>query len=182
MSIFKVPNKNEVSNKNREILENVDEKLGFIPNLYSTYAYSENALKNYLDFNSSKTSLNNKEKEVVNLVVSQVNECLYCLSAHTAMAKDNGFTEGQILEIRSGNAPFDSKLNALVNFTKEAVEKRGKVSENTISNFLEAGYTKENLIDTMLLIGDKTISNYVHNAIDFPIDFPEVKTKEEAFA
>lgn len=182
MSVFKVPNKNEVSEKNREILNNVEEKLGFIPNLYATYAYSDNALKNYMNFNSAKTSLSTKEKEVVNLVVSQVNECQYCISAHTKMAKNNGFTEGQILEIRSGQAPFDPKLNILAKLVKESVERRGKISKDTISDFINAGWTKENLVDTMLLIGDKTISNYLHNAIEFPIDFPIVEMKEEAFA
>ena len=39
----------------------------------------------------------------------------------------------------------------------------------------EGSWTKENLIDTMLIVGDKTISNYINNTVKTPIDFPEVK-------
>ena len=113
MTNFQVPTKETVSENNKAIFNQLEEKLGFLPNLYATYAYSENALSNHLSFSSVNTSLNNKEKEVVNLAVSQVNECLYCLAAHTAIGKMNGFTDEQILEVRSGKASFDKKLDAL---------------------------------------------------------------------
>ncbi|WP_431159506.1 carboxymuconolactone decarboxylase family protein, partial [Winogradskyella poriferorum] len=70
--------------------DNLKNKLGFVPNLYATYSHSGTALENYLSFSSAKTSLTAKEKEVVNLAVSQVKECIYCLSAHTAIVKMNG--------------------------------------------------------------------------------------------
>ena len=82
-------------------------------NLYATLAHSEHALDNYLPLQNGKSSLNPKEREVINLVVSQVNECAYCLAAHTALGGMVGFTPGQIIAIRKGSAPFDAKLDAL---------------------------------------------------------------------
>ena len=113
MSAFNVPTREEVSANNQAIFDHLEKAVGFVPNLFATYAHSENALKNYLDFSNAKTSLKAKEKEVVNLAVSQVNNCDYCLAAHTAIGKMNGFTEPQILELRAGKASFDAKLNAL---------------------------------------------------------------------
>ena len=74
MANFSVPKREEVTEKNQQIFDNLNNALGFVPNLYATMAYSENGLGRYLDFQGAKTSLNNKEKEAINLIVSQINE------------------------------------------------------------------------------------------------------------
>ncbi len=178
MSTFNVPTREEVSANNQAIFDNLDKALGFVPNLYATYAHSDTALENYLTFSNAKTSLSAKEKEVVNLAVSQVNECIYCLSAHTAIGKMNGFTEEQILELRAGKASFDNKLDALAKLAKNATENRGRTDQNILENFFAAGYTKANLIDTIVLVGDKTISNYIHSTTQIPVDFPVAQPLE----
>lgn len=175
MSTFNVPTKDQVNDTNKAIFEKLEGMLGFVPNLYATYAHSENALSNYLNFANAPTSLKAKEKEVVNLAVSEVNACKYCLSAHTAIGKMNGFTDEQILELRAGNASFDSKLDALAKLAKNITENRGRAEETLVDNFLNAGWTNENLIDTIVLVGEKTISNYIHNTTQVPIDFPEAQ-------
>tara|TARA_R110002153_G_scaffold7511_3_gene33754 strand:+ start:1106 stop:1639 length:534 start_codon:yes stop_codon:yes gene_type:complete len=172
MSTFKVLTRDEVSENNQAIFDNLKKALGFVPNLYATYANSDTALENYLNFANAKTSLSAKEKEVVNLAVSQVNDCIYCLSAHTAIGKMNGFNDEQILELRAGKASFDSKLNALAQLAKNVTENRGHTDEKILDNYFAAGYTKANLIDTISLVGDKTISNYIHSATQVPVDFP----------
>ena len=172
MSTFNVPKKEEVSSGNQAIFDNLEKALGFVPNLYATYAYSENALGNYLTFSNAKTSLKAKEKEAVNLAVSEVNGCLYCLSAHTTIGKMNGYTEEQILELRAGKASFDNKLDALARLAKNMTENRGATDADVLDNFFAAGWTKENLIDTIVLVGDKTISNYINNTTEIPVDFP----------
>ncbi|MBQ4913223.1 carboxymuconolactone decarboxylase family protein [Maribacter sp. MMG018] len=178
MSTFNVPKREEVSNSNRAIFDNLEKAVGFVPNLYATYAHSENALANYLALSNAKTSLSAKQKEVVNLAVSQVNDCSYCLAAHTAIGKMNGFTDDQILELRKGQASFDAKLDALAKLAKNITENRGATDQTVVDDFFEAGWTKENLVDTIVLVGDKTISNYLHKTTNVPVDFPEAKPLE----
>lgn len=180
MSTFNVPQREEVSEKNQGIFDQLEKGLGFVPNLFATYAYSDTALENYLNFSNAKTSLKAKEKEVVNLAVSQVNDCKYCLAAHTAIGKMNGFSDDQILELRAGNASFDSKLDALAQLAKNITENRGATSPEVLENFFNAGYNKGNLVDVISLVGDKTISNYLHKTTDIPVDFPEVPALETA--
>ncbi|WP_291963557.1 carboxymuconolactone decarboxylase family protein [Maribacter sp.] len=172
MSTFNVPTREEVSENNQAIFDNLKNALGFVPNLYATYANSDTALENYLNFANAKTSLSAKEKEVVNLAVSQVNNCIYCLSAHTAIAKMNGFNDEQIIELRAGKASFDPKLDALAQLAKNITENRGRTDEDVLNDYFAAGYTKANLIDTISLVGDKTISNYIHSTTQVPVDFP----------
>ncbi|SEP79718.1 uncharacterized peroxidase-related enzyme [Hyunsoonleella jejuensis] len=180
MSTFNVPTRDQVSENNQAIFDNLNKALGFVPNLYATYAHSDTALENYLNFANAKTSLSAKEKEVVNLAVSEVNSCVYCLSAHTAIGKMNGFTDEQILELRAGEASFNNKLDALARLAKNVTENRGKTDEAVLENFFNAGYTKGNLIDVISLVGDKTISNYIHNTTQVPVDFPLAQSLEAA--
>ncbi|GAB3764805.1 carboxymuconolactone decarboxylase family protein [Spirosoma pomorum] len=169
---FSVPSRNEVSVHNQAIFDNLQKGLGFVPNLYAYLAKNETALSDYLTLQNRKSSLRAKEREVINLVTSQVNDCHYCIAAHTALGKLNGFTDEQILAIRRGQAPFDHKLDSLVTFTKAVVEGRGRVSPEAIEAFFSAGYSEANLIDVVMTIGDKIITNYLHNLTNLEIDFP----------
>jgi alkylhydroperoxidase AhpD family core domain len=173
---FKVLKREEVSTKNQLIFDNLKKAFGAVPNLYSTLAYSENALEAYINLENSKTSLTRKEVEAVTLVVSEVNNCLYCLSAHTMVAKMNGFTEEQTLEIRSGSAAFDQKLDALVKLAKRLAENRNPGEGSLVTAFFDAGYTKENLVDVIVHIGDRTISNILHAVTQVPNEFPVAKS------
>lgn len=180
MKILTVPNRNEVSENNQAIFDNLNHKLGFVPNLYAYYAKNETALADYLAFQNRKTTLKAKEKEVINLVVSQINDCRYCQSAHTAIGKMNGFTDDQILEIRSGSAGFDAKLDALAKFAKAVVEGKGRVKDSEKDLFFADGYNEANLIDVVIAVGDKIISNYIHNLAGFEVDFPLAPELKEA--
>ena len=172
MKTFAVPTRDQVSEHNQAIFDNLNKVIGMVPNLYATMAYSENALGNYVTFQGGKTSLRGKEKEAVNLIVSQVNGCIYCLSAHTMLGKMNGLTDEQVIEIRKGSATFDPKLEALVKLAKSITETRGKTDVTLVDNFFAAGYNEGSLIDLIMLIGDKTIMNYLHNLTEVPVDFP----------
>lgn len=168
---FKVPTRNDVGAINQEIFENLNKALGFVPNLYATIAYSDNGLKRYLDYQNAKTSLTNKEKEAVNLIVSQVNNCIYCQSAHLVLGKMNGFDEAQLSDIRKGKSA-NSKLNVLVKLAADLTKNRGNASTENVDAFFAQGYTQENLVDLILQISDKTAMNYLHNLTKVPVDFP----------
>ncbi len=167
-----VPTRDSVSTANQAMFDALKGKLGFVPNLYATFAHSENALGSYLALQSAKSSISGKAREVVNLAVSQVNGCAYCLAAHTVIGGMVGFTPDQILEIRGGRASFDAKLDALAKLTKGIALKRGHADPKLVDAFLSAGWTTENLVDLIVAVGDKTVSNYLHAVTQVPVDFP----------
>lgn len=168
---FKVPTRNEVAPTNQEIFDSLNKALGFVPNLYATIGYSENGLKRFLDYQNAKTSLSNKEKEAVNLVVSQVNGCVYCQSAHTVIGKMNGFSDTEVLNLRKAKSE-NPKLDALVKLAADLTANRGVASDENVEAFFAQGYTNENLVDLILQISDKTAMNYLHNLTKVPVDFP----------
>ena len=172
MNTFPVPTHASVSPANQARFDSLKKGLGMVPNLYATFAHSETALPNYLAFQNAKSSLMGKAREVVNLVTSQVNNCEYCLAAHTALGGMVGFTSEQIIEIRHGHASFDPKFDALARLTKSVVESRGHIDPVLLDGFFASGWTKENLVDAIVIMGDKTVSNYLHGVTKVPVDFP----------
>jgi len=172
MTTINVPTREQVSPANQALFDNLKKGLGMVPNLYATLALSEHALGNYLAFQNAKSSITGKAREVVNLVVSQVNGCEYCLAAHTVIGGMVGFKPEQIVEIRHGGASFDAKLDALAKLVKNIASERGHADPALVAAFFAAGWTQENLVDAIVVIGDKTVTNYLHGTTRVPVDFP----------
>lgn len=171
MATFTVPTRNQVSPNNQVIFDNLKSALGIVPNLYATIAYSKNGLERFLAYQNAKTSLSNKEKEAVNLIVSQVNGCIYCQSAHLVLGKMNGFSETELHDIRTGKSE-NPKLDALVKLAADITQNRGNAGATNVDAFFSHGYNLENLVDLILQVSDKTALNYLHNLTQVPVDFP----------
>jgi len=172
MKTIPVPAYAQVSPANQALFDSLKKSLGMVPNLYATFAHSEHALGNYLALQSGKSSLSAKARELINLVVSQVNACEYCLAAHTAIGKMTGYTDAQILEIRRGRASFDARLDALARLVRNIASERGHADPALVQAFFDAGWTEGNLVDAIVVIGDKTVTNYLHGTTQVPVDFP----------
>lgn len=169
---FIVPTRDSVSPASQANFDKLQQGLGMVPNLFATLAHSPTALGDYLALQNRKSSLRAKEREVINLVVSQVNGCEYCLAAHTVLGRMNGFTDDQIVELRGGRATFDPKLDALAAFVRETTERRGKPTSDATERLFAAGYTEENVVDVIIVIGDKIITNFLHGVTRVAVDFP----------
>lgn len=73
---------------------------------------------------------------------------------------------------RSGSASFDAKLDALAMLVKEITINRGKPSKSVVENLFNGGYDEANMIDIIIVIGDRIISNFIHGVTQFGIYFP----------
>ncbi|AKD53962.1 carboxymuconolactone decarboxylase family protein [Spirosoma radiotolerans] len=180
MASFTVPTRDQVSAQNQQLFDTLQKGLGFVPNLYATFGLSDNGLGAYLAFQQSQTkgAFRAKEREAINLVVSQVNKCVYCLAAHTALGKMNGFSDQQMLQLRAGYADFDPKLDALVKLAQAITETKGHPATELVDAYIAAGYAQSSVIDLILMVGDKIMSNYLHSMTNIPVDFPAAPALE----
>lgn len=103
MNDFLMSDEQNVSEKNNRIFEELKSMFGKVPNIFVAFASSENGLENYFNYLTQKNSLTYRKREVVNLIVSQVNQCPYCLSFHSAIAARIGFSNEQISDIRASD-------------------------------------------------------------------------------
>lgn len=115
MSKIQVPTRDQVAPQAQAIFDTLKKNLGMVPNIYAVIGHSANALESYLAFSSgqAKGSFNAKEREAVALAVSETNGCTYCLAAHTAIAKMNGFSDEETQHLRAGTIE-DTKLSVLL--------------------------------------------------------------------
>lgn len=157
----------------KETLRNINRGYGFVPNLMATFAHSPAVLNGYLAMDGAwdKSSLSPKERQVILLATSVQNHCNYCKAAHSTVLKSMMKVEPEIVSsIRENKIPSDAKLNALVKFTKEVVMERGYVSENTKAEFLKNGYTEVQMMEVIIGVALKTVSNYIDHLNPVEID------------
>ena len=170
----------EANENSQAIFKAVKSKIGMVPNLYATMGVSDKLLGGFLSFTETLKSgeLSSKEYEAIALATSQANGCAYCLSAHTAIGKMNGFTEEETLELRD-NSIADPKLNALVTLTSELVNLKGHPTETTVVSFFEAGYNKAAFAEVIAITAMTTITYNVYHNGGFEIDFPKAQKINE---
>ena len=168
-----VPSRDQVSEKSQAIFDQLKGQLGMVPNLYATIGYSDNALSSFLAFsgNAGKESFSAKEIEAIKLAVSEVNNCLYCQSAHSAIAKMNGFSQEETLALRAATIE-DAKLGALTRLAKAVAQNAGQVSEAVKEDFFAQGYDEKALIEFVSVVIAVTFTNYVHGLTKVEVDFP----------
>lgn len=175
MKQIAVPTRDKVDDKAQHIFDGLKAKLGKVPNIYAVTGYSSQALEDHIDQTNKvgKGSFSMKEKEAIRLAVSEVNACSYCVAAHTAIAKMNGFSDEDALSFRDVSAS-DPKLFALTTLAADIVESKGKPSQSNLDNFFAQGLGEKELVDLVAVILDVTFTNYIHGITKVPIDFPEV--------
>jgi len=157
----------------RPILEGIKRSFGFVPNLFGVFAESPAALQGGLAIFEafSKSSLSSAEQQLVMLAVSEANDCEYCVAAHSTIAKRMAKVNPALIDATRRREPLaDAKLDALVTFTRKVVEQRGVVAEADVTAFLEAGYTKAQVVEVLLGVGMKTFNNYVDHIAHTPLN------------
>lgn len=160
----------------KELLESVKKKMGFIPNMYANMVNVPGVLTTYLHgYNAfrEKSGLAPAEQEVVFLAVSQQNGCSYCTAAHSMLAEKMSGVPGPVLAAIRANQPIpDAKLAALYNYTRESVKTAGKPSQAVAEDFLAAGYTETTAMNVILATAVKALSNYTNHLFQTEVDAP----------
>jgi uncharacterized peroxidase-related enzyme len=172
MSDFSVHTIQSASAQSSELLIEADAAYGFVPNLLGVLAESPTALKAYMTLSKvfEQSSLSATERQVALLAVSRFNDCRYCMAAHTAIAGMQEVPVHVVKSIRMDQAIEDQRLEALRKFTTLVVEKRGSVSAQDIAAFEGAGFGRAQVLEVILAISFKTLSNYVNHVADTPLD------------
>lgn len=155
-------------------LEEARSSLGFVPNMYAVMANSPGLLDTYVHGYGrfrSHSGFTPAEQEVVFLAISRENGCTYCVAAHSFLAdKMSGVPAAVTDAIREGKPIPDARLAVLHAFTGALVAKRGLPSRADVEAFLAAGYSERQVLEIVLAIAVKTLSNYANHLFHTPVD------------
>lgn len=157
-----------------DIIGAVKNKYGFVPSLLGALSESPSAAGAYLALGEAmrNSSLTPTERHVVWFTINTIHECHYCMAAHTGIAKGEKIPEDVIETARAGADYAEPGLQALKTFTTKVVLQRGWVDPNDIEELFGFGYTHRTVLDIILAISHKVLSNYTNHVVETPVDAP----------
>ena len=156
----------------KPILDGVAGAFGFVPNLQATMAESPELLAGYSSLWDlfGRSTLTKAEQQVVFMTANFEHGCTYCMAGHTTLARMQKVPEAVIAGLRAGTVLPDAKLEALHRFTTAVVQERGQVDDAGVQAFLDAGYTRQNVLEVLLGVAAKVMSNYTNHLTATPND------------
>ncbi|MCG9875722.1 MAG: carboxymuconolactone decarboxylase family protein [Leptospiraceae bacterium] len=169
------PEKEDTESKSvQEIFITTKKNLGTIPNMYKNMGVSSGLLSTYIhgytELRGSKI-FKPHEMEVIFLTISKENACDYCLKAHSFIGrKMTSVPEDVIQAIHTRGSISDHKLNALHEFVVHYLNSKGWLRPEEVEKFTDAGFPEEAILEIILAISVKTISNYSNHIFDTEID------------
>ncbi|MDU8912513.1 carboxymuconolactone decarboxylase family protein [Aestuariicoccus sp. MJ-SS9] len=161
--------------ESRPLLENSQKAFGRIPGLHAVMAEAPALLQGYQQLHklfAEQTSFDKDELTVVWQTINVEHECHYCVPAHTGIAKmmkvDDAITDA----LRDETPLPNERLEALRTFTLAVVRGRGNVDNEAVQAFLDAGFTKRQVLEVVLGVSQKVMSNYTNHLAETPVDEP----------
>ncbi len=158
----------------KPLLENSHKQMGMIPNMYGNMVNSPGLMETYAlgyDRFRKNSCFTPVEQEVVFVTISIANGCEYCAAAHSFLADQVSKVPVEVTDaIRDGKEIPDPKLKALSQFTRVMFDKRGNPSPRDVAAFLEAGYQEKQILEIILALAVKTLSNYANHIFGTEVD------------
>src|SRR5947209_15028691 len=166
----------QASGETRELLEATQRTLGVVPNSAKVLASSPAALKAWLETLRALAAgqLDPGLRERIALGVAEANECGYCLSAHTYVAKHVAHLSDSAIQESRRFSCSDSKVDAALSFTRAVLETRGGVSDADVEQVRSAGYSDGEIAEIIAHVALSVLTNYVNRVADTEVDFPRV--------
>jgi len=158
----------------KPFLEEASASLGYVPALLGQMAESPQLLEAYSVTSAifRKSTFTEAEQQLVLLTISVEHDSQYCTPAHTRRARQAGLAEPDIRAIRDRRPLSDPRLDSLRIFAIRMVRERGFLTDGEVAAFLTAGFTRAQVLDVVLAVGIKTLSNYVNHLAETPLDPP----------
>jgi alkylhydroperoxidase family enzyme len=171
---YQLHNQTTAPEVSRALLQKSRTTLGFIPNLHAVMAESPAVLEAYQSLHElfQQTSFSADEMTVVWQTLNVENECYYCVAAHTAIANAMKVDATITDALRNDTELPSPKLQILHETTLEISRSHGRPSEATLDAFFAAGYKQRHVLEIILGVSQKVLSNYVNHIADTPVDRP----------
>lgn len=166
----------QATGKTKQLFDDLQARLGFVPNLFRVLANAPAVLEGYLNFNGALAdgSLNTRVREQISLAVAESNLCSYCLSAHTFIGGKVGLSEKEIADAVHATAAT-VKADAILKLARSIVVQRGEVSDADLDRARSSGLTDGEIVETVANVVLNILTNYVNHVARTLVDFPEVK-------
>ena len=153
-------------------LEGSLKDFGMIPNLHAVMAEAPKVLEAYKTLHNlfQQSSFNNEELTVIWQTINVEHNCHYCIPAHAGVAQMMKVDPAISTAIRNGAALENEKLQVLHETTLALIKDRGLINKEIAEKFYAQGYKEQQMLEIILGISQKIMSNYINHLADTPVD------------
>lgn len=157
----------------KELLDATMTQLGRVPNLYGAMAQSPATLDGYLAFRGalSKGVLSAQMRERIALLTAAINDCGYCVSAHTFRGAKVGLSASELTATQQSQAE-DPKNAAALQFVEALLQQRGLISDDDFAKVKSHGWSDEEIGEIVAHVALNVFSNYFNHVAQPTLDFP----------
>jgi uncharacterized peroxidase-related enzyme len=156
----------------RAIFEETRAKIGFVPNVFRTYARRPDHFRAFMQYHDllmrGASGLSRAEREAIVVVVSSENQCQYCVTAHSAayrvLGKDNVLADQIAINWATADAP--PRLMTMLAFASRVNETGFAASDEEIAELHESGFSDDDIWDIAAIAGFFGFSNRMAGALD----------------
>lgn len=172
ISALGVPNPAKLDDDLRALWAKCVEKLGFVPNVFSTYSLKPQRLRNFMamynEIMLSESGLSKLEREMIAVVVSSANRCYYCLVAHGAAVRAlSGDPElGEMMALNYRVAKLSKRQRAMLDFTWKMTTTPYLVDDADRDGLRAVGLSKLDIFDLSETVAFFNLSNRMASATD----------------
>jgi len=167
-----VADRQNLDDRRQKYLAVLEEKLGFVPNVIQAYSFDNEKLKTFADFYNDlmlgESGLSKLEREMIAVVVSSINRCYYCLTAHgaavRALADDPVLGELLVMNYRVAELP--ARQRAMLDFAAKLTERPETIQESDHQALRDAGFNDEEIWDIGAVTSFFNMSNRMASAVD----------------
>ncbi len=172
ISVLGVPDPTGLDDDLKAIWAKCVEKLGFVPNVFSTYSLKPQRLRNFMamynEIMLAKSGLTKLEREMIAVVVSSANRCYYCLVAHGAAVRMmSGDAElGEMMALNYRVAKIDPRQRAMLDFTWKLTTTPNLVDDADRDGLRAHGLSNDDIFDLAETVAFFNLSNRMASATD----------------
>lgn len=146
------------------------DKLGMIPNVLQAYAFDIDKLNGftamYNDLMLGASNLSKLEREMIAVVVSSINKCYYCLTAHGAAVRQLSGNPilGEQMVMNWRVADLDARQTVMLQFSENLTVASAKTTEADRQALRDVGFTDRDIFDIASVAAFFNMTNRVASA------------------
>jgi len=172
MSAYPIHTLESAPEKSKPVLQQLQQAFGLIPNIAGAMAGSPVLINGFIGVFQQAHSGSFTEAEIQTLLLTNAvtNACTWAVAFHTALALGEGLDPLEVQAIREGHVPKDIRHAALSNLARTLIEKRGRIDEQDIARFTQAGFSRNTVLEVILVVAASTITNYTGSVTQPPLE------------
>jgi uncharacterized peroxidase-related enzyme len=168
-----VPAPSQLDEDVRAAFETIEREHGLLPNVLKAYSFDQEKLRPFMQMYNNlmlaESPLTPLEREMIAVVVSSINRCVYCLTTHGAAVRhlSGNPVLGELLAMNYRTAGLEQRQRAMLDFAVKVTESSHTIGDADRDKLIESGFDERAIWDITAVAAFFNMTNRMSSALDF---------------